>query len=248
MKRPATDVLLRALRIRPGQTIVELGAGTGELSRRLATSTGSTGRVVSSDVADGMIELLSHTTADLANVEVKKLDAMQIDLPEASADVVVFRMGLMLLPAPEVALRGIRRILRPGGRGIVVWAGPEHNPWMVAVGLAAMVHGLGGAAPTAPGMPFSLSEVATLRSLLSGAGFVDVDVEAVETPSAYADEQEHFDTVASLAGPLGQAIAAASPEQVDAMRATAAEVLAPHRTEAGLVVPGRTLVATAAAG
>ena len=245
MKQPATEALLHALRIAEGETVVELGAGTGELSRRIAGIVGP-GRVVASDVADGMVGLLSGTCAGLGNVEVRRLDATDVDLPDGSADAVVFRMGLMLLTEPDVALREIRRVLRPGGRaGIVVWAAPEHNPWMVAVGMAAMMHGLASVPPVAPGMPFSLAEPSKLRGLLVDAGFVDVAIQEVETPSTYADAREHFDTVTALACPLGAAISAAPPEQVAAMRATAAEVVGRYRTDAGLVVPGRTLVAVA---
>jgi SAM-dependent methyltransferase len=247
-KAPATTALLEALRLTPGERVLELGAGTGELAVELAAAV-APGQVIASDVAPAMVALLESTLHDTANATAEQLDACALTLPDASVDVCVFRMGLMLLEEPSAALREIRRVLRPGGRlGLVVWAGPEHNPWMVAVGMSAMMHGLvSGGPPTGPGGPFSLSDPDRLRGLVAAAGFRDVDVAPVETPSHFADEAEHFDTVSSLAGPLGVALATASADALAAVRATTADIVWQYKTEEGLILPGRALVCTAIA-
>jgi ubiquinone/menaquinone biosynthesis C-methylase UbiE len=86
--------------------------------------------------------------------------ARQIDLPDASMDIVVFRMGLMLVTEPKRVLEECHRVLRSGGMlGVAVWAAPQHNPWLTSVGMAAMMHGLvSGGPPTGPGGPFSLAD------------------------------------------------------------------------------------------
>ena len=247
MKAKVTDALTAGLAIQPGEQVLELGAGTGDLALRLGTLVGPTGGVVASDIAPGMVDMLRRTLAGRANVTVAQLDARRIDLADAGADVVVFRMGLMLVTAPAEVLAECHRVLRPGGRlGVAVWAGPQHNPWLTCVGMAAMMHGLvSGGPPTGPGGPFSLADPDELTAMIRASGFGDVNVEAVATEARFADADQHFDTVISLASPLAAALAAAPEATRLAVRTTAAQLVEPHRTGEGLRVPGRALVAIA---
>jgi SAM-dependent methyltransferase len=247
MKAKLTHDLIAGLAIGPGEHVLELGAGTGELALRLAEQVGPTGRVLATDIAPGMVELLRRTLADTANVQVTQIDARRIDLPDGSADVVVFRMGLMLVTEPAQVLQECHRVLKSGGRlGVAVWAGPEHNPWLTSLGMAAMMHGLvSGGPPTGPGGPFSLADPAGLERLIRDSGFADVSVREVETEATFANTDEHFDTVISLASPLAAALAAAPESTHVAVRNTAAQLIEAHRNAGGLKVPGRALVSIA---
>src|SRR6266404_5670917 len=95
MKAKLTHALIAGLAICPGEQVLELGAGTGEAALRLGQIVGPSGNVLATDVAPGMVELLRRTVASTANIKVAQIDARQIDLPDGSVDVVVFRMGLM---------------------------------------------------------------------------------------------------------------------------------------------------------
>ena len=247
MKEELSRRLLAQLDLQPGDRVLELGAGTGELARQLATAVGPEGHVVASDVAPGMVELQRKTLAGLDNAEVAQLDAFDTGLEAGTFDAVVFRMGLMLVDDPPRVLRECHRLLAQGGRlAVAVWAGPEHNPWMTCVGMAAMMHGLvSGGPPTGPGGMFSLADPAVLERVVADAGFTDVVVRDVSTPSRFASADEHFDTVTALAGPLSAAIAAASEDTQAAVRKTAAGLSAAHRTANGLELAGRALVCTA---
>lgn len=217
------------------------------MALRLGAAVGPTGILLASDVAPGMVDLLRRTVAGAANITVARLDARRLDLPDASVDAIVFRMGLMLVTAPAEVLRECHRVLRPGGRlGIAVWAAPQHNPWLTSVGMAAMMHGLvSGGPPTGPGGPFSLADPAALQELIRASGFADVTVDAVETEARFADADEHFATVISLASPLAAALAGAPEATRLVVRTTAAQLIEPHRTDDGLRVPGRALVSIA---
>jgi SAM-dependent methyltransferase len=249
-KVPATKVLLDRLAIRPGDRVLELGAGPGSLGPRLAELAGPGGRVHLTDLAPGMVEVARHRNAGVAGVEVDVVDATRTALPTAAYDVVLFRMGLMLIEEPALAVAEIRRLLAPGGRaGVVVWAGMEHNPWLTAIGMAAMSQGLvQGGPPIGPGGVFSLGDPTVLAGLLTAGGLTGVEVTEVDTPFAFAGEDDHFAMVSVMAPPLAAALAAASPEALAAVRETAATIVAPYRTGTGaLLVPGRALVATARA-
>jgi protein-L-isoaspartate O-methyltransferase len=249
MKTDITARMLAALALAPGERVLELGAGTGTLAVRLAEVVGPTGHVHATDAARGMVELVARRTAGLPQVGTGVVDAADTRLPDAAYDAVVFRMGPMLVPEPERALRESRRVLVDGGRLVTsVWSGPEHNPWLVALGMAAVIHGVaGGALPTDPGGPFSLADPDRLEQLARDAGFRTVRTERVDLTVHYASAEHHFATVSALSGPLATALDAAPPDTLAAVRATAAEILAPHRVADGYVVPAQAIVCVAEA-
>ncbi|MGE5287826.1 MAG: class I SAM-dependent methyltransferase [Micromonosporaceae bacterium] len=249
IKAGLTRELLAGLRLSQGDRVLELGAGTGELALRLADAVGSAGHVAATDIAPGMADLIRRTADGHPEITASVVDATDTGLPSASYDAVVFRMGLMLIKNPERALAECRRVLRDRGRlGLAVWDAPQHNPWLIAVGMSAMMHGVvAGDPPTAPGGVFSLGDADLLTKLVHNAGFHDVSVRPVATPNRFATADEHFDTVAALAGPLRAALAAAPPDTLAAVRATAAEQIAAYKTSDGYDIPGQALLCIASA-
>lgn len=244
-KAPATEVMLDHLSLAPGDQVLELGAGPGLLSLRLAELVEPGGTVLVSDVASGMVEVAARRTADLPHVSTAVLDASDIDRPDASFDVVVFRMGLMFTPDPSVALAEVRRVLAPGGRaGFMVWAGMEHNPWLTSLGMSAMAHGLTTAGPpVGPGEVFSLGDPERVGGLLRGAGFVEIVVEEVDIIQRFADTEEYLSRIGSLAPPLVAALAAAPAEVREKVHQSAGELVDQYASDHGLAVPGRAIVA-----
>jgi SAM-dependent methyltransferase len=233
-----------------GHQVLELAAGTGELAVRVAGAVGADGRVTASDEADGMVKLLTARLADLPNVHVAHIDACAIPDPGATYDVVLCRMGLMLVPDPATAAREMHRVLRPGGRLVAaVWADPAANPWLASVGMAAMMQGLAaGGPPTGPGGPFSLADPETLRGLVVDAGFDDVRVEPVAGVRHYDSTEQHVDMGTSLAPPLHAALAGATPEQRAALLETVRQLTSAYVADGGgLDLPTKAWVVTAVA-
>lgn len=241
---PATAALLERVAVRPGDRVLELAAGPGSLGTTWSSLVGPTGSVVLSDIAPGMVDVASRRNGVHANVEVAVLDASAIDRPPASFDIVACRMGLMFTPDPSVALAEIRRVLAVGGRlGALTWAGPEHNPWMTCVGMAAMMNGLvGGGPPIGPGGIFSLGDPGHLEALVARAGFADVAVDEIAVTFRADDLDSHIARVSSLAGPLASALRGATDDQRAAMRRTASDLAAPYVVDGALEIAGRALV------
>jgi SAM-dependent methyltransferase len=247
MKANLTPRLIAGLALEPGDRVLELGGGTGELAAKLAAAVAPGGSVVASDVADGMVALLKARLDGTPGVEVAEIDATDIPLPSGSVDAVAFRMGLMLVPQPAAAVAQIGRVLRPEGRvAVAVWSGPQHNPWLTTLGMAAMMHGVvQGGPPVGPGTPFSLSDPDVLRGLFDAAEFADVTVETIDAVAAYPDVDAYFATAGALAPPLAAALGAASDEDRAKVRASVAEALERFRTADGLRIPSQSLLLTA---
>jgi SAM-dependent methyltransferase len=241
----ATDLLLELAAIEPGERVLELGAGTGHLAVHLAALVGSGGSLVASDVSPAMVELIEQKLSDLPGASAEVIDAAAIPGPADAYDVVVSRMGLMFAAEPLQALQEVRRVLRPGGRlATAVWAAPGRNPWMTAVGMAAVMNGvLSGPPPTQPGGPFSMGDPEQLEKLARDAGFLDVRVETAAYTRHYDTAAEHFDMVRVLAPPIAAALDGATPDQVAAVRQSAKESLAPYGSdEDGYDLPACALV------
>lgn len=240
-----TAGVLQSLALQPGERVLELGCGTGALAQRLAAAVGTTGHVLASDVAAGMVEVARRSLAHAPQLEVQQLDASSTGLPDASFDAVVFVMGLMFLEQPAAAVAEIRRVLRPGGRAVVAcWAGPEHNPWLSCVGMAAGMHGLLPGPPTGPGGLFSLAQPGVLSAVLAAGGLAGPEVAPVEVCFRFPDVETYLATTPRMAAPLAAALAA-QPDKQQAVLETAAQLAAAHLTPDGLVLPGLALVARA---
>jgi SAM-dependent methyltransferase len=111
--RPVTDLMLERLAPEPGQTILDLAAGTGVAGFAAAGLVGREGHVIVSDFAEGMIEAASRHAArlGLTNVECRVLDAERLDLPDDALDGVICLWGYLpclfalAQPARRVPLR-----------------------------------------------------------------------------------------------------------------------------------------------
>lgn len=240
----ATEAMIAALDLQVGQRLLELAAGTGSLGGRWAELVGDRGRVTVSDLAPAMVDVARQQNQGHANVEAAVLDLTAIDRPDRAFDAVGCRMGLMFAPDPGVACREALRVLVPGGRfAALTWGRPEDNPWLACLGFAAAVNGvISGGPPTEPGGVFSLSDPVVVHDVAVGAGLGEVSVAEIAMVFTAATVEEHFEHVASLAGPLSVAIAAATAEQRAALFGTAAQFAAGHTNDDGVALPGRALL------
>jgi SAM-dependent methyltransferase len=245
-----TDWLVARLDPKPGQTILELASGTGDTGFAAARVLGKLGRLISTDLAPGMVEVAKRRAEELgvSNAEFRVLDATATGLETGTVDGILCRWGYSLVPDAAAAFAESRRVLRRGGRlALSVMAGPAENPWASAV--AGSLIGLGlipPIDPKAPGGLFSLADHDDLRAYLTGAGFVDVRIEDMGFRLRFADFGDYWRFILEFAGAVAILLQGFSEEQRSAVRDATEQGVEPFRTDdGGYDFPGLTVNAVA---
>jgi len=221
---------------RPGQVVLEVAAGPGDLGLAVADRVGEDGRVISSDFSPNMSAVARRNgdARGLRNVEYRVLDAERMDLDDDSVDGVVCRWGYMLMADPGAALAETRRVLRDGGQlAFAVWMSADRNPWAALPAKTLVRRGhLPPPEPGAPGM-FALGDPSRIRELVTQAGFAEPALEEITFDFRYADFDDLWDTMLRLGGALARAINALPDDERQATRDDIAESVAPYRTDDG---------------
>lgn len=116
------DRLIKALEIPEGSTVIDLGAGVGYFTWRLAKSVGPTGKVIATDIQPEMIDLLAGNLRrrGIQNVDMVLSSQEEPRLPEGVADLVLLVDVYHELAYPNSTMRAVRRSLKHGGRLVVV--------------------------------------------------------------------------------------------------------------------------------
>ncbi len=114
--------MLDALKIQPGETVADIGAGAGYTSLRLARRVGPTGTVLATDVQTQMLALLTDNARAAGVKNIKAVRSTQSDtkLPEGKVDLALMVDVYHEASNPEALLQGLKKALKPGGRLVFV--------------------------------------------------------------------------------------------------------------------------------
>ena len=173
---------VRAARIGHGMRVLDVACGTGRLARLAARRVGSSGRVVGVDASTGMLRRARRRARDAA-VEYRLADALALPFPDASFDAATIGFGLRNLADYGRGLAELRRVVRPGGRVVVLEiAQPSAGPARALFGLwfRRGVPLLGrlvrhpGAYAYLPASVLAYPDPERVAQLLRAAGLIDV--------------------------------------------------------------------------
>jgi SAM-dependent methyltransferase len=230
------DWLVEKLDPQPGQTILDVAAGTGDLGFRVAERVGAEGHVISSDFAPEMLDVARRNGdgRGLKNVDYRVLDAERMGLDDGSVDGVVCRWGYMLMADPAAALSETGRVLGDGGRlAFAVWSTPDRNPWAAVPGMTLVERGhMPPPEPGAPGI-FAMGDPDRTRGLVTGAGLGEPELEEIAFEFRYADADDLWDALVRLARPLARIVNALPDEERQATRAAILENVGSFRNDDG---------------
>ncbi len=107
--------------VRPGDAVLDCATGTGELALAFKRAVGPTGRVLGTDFCAEMLEF-APAKAAAAGLEVRfeQADVMKLPYADSSFDVASIAFGIRNVDAPVTALRELARVVKPGGRVVVL--------------------------------------------------------------------------------------------------------------------------------
>lgn len=240
----ATEMMLDLAGIRPGHRVLEIAAGTGDLSIMVARRVGASGYVLATDISSAMLSRAEQAAreAGLANVETRIMNAASLELEENSFDAVLCRMGLMLFPQPLQALLSMRRVMKQGGKvAVMVHSAATKNPYH---GLPlAIVRRLGNIPPPPPGQPgmFALGGSGVLEKLLDKSGLREVGVQPVAIRRRFSSLVEAIQSMKSNAV-LQDLLQRLSAEEQNRAWTEIEQAMRPFQTTSSFEAPGEVLV------
>ncbi len=169
------QALIAAAGVAPGQSVLDIAAGTGEPSISVALRIGARGTLVSTDVSAAMLGAARRRAValGLANIFFTFADMESLPFAEAGFDAVTCRFGVMFPPDRAAVAAEALRVLKPGARAAYMVWGPEADNTVHRI-LGAAVRAHFGEPPGPPAQRHVLGAPGALEALLEGAGFGSV--------------------------------------------------------------------------
>ncbi len=133
MHRLWKKITIDLLKAVPGEQVLDLAAGTGDLSRAIAKQVGATGKVTASDINPNMLEKAREkclNTGIFNQIEFVVADAQSLPFPDNRFDAITMGFGLRNVTEPALALKEMVRVLKPGGRALVLEFSKPAHAWL----------------------------------------------------------------------------------------------------------------------
>jgi demethylmenaquinone methyltransferase/2-methoxy-6-polyprenyl-1,4-benzoquinol methylase len=117
--------------VRSGDSVLDLAGGTGDLTMRFSDIVGPEGRVILADINESMIKVGRDRLIDkgvVSNVSYVQANAEELPFPDDSFDCITIAFGLRNVTDKDKALASMCRVLKPGGRLLVLEFSKTDNP------------------------------------------------------------------------------------------------------------------------
>jgi demethylmenaquinone methyltransferase/2-methoxy-6-polyprenyl-1,4-benzoquinol methylase len=117
--------------VRNGNAVLDIAGGTGDLAAKFSRLVGPTGRVVLADINDSMLTVGREKLTNkgiVGNIEYVQANAECLPFPDNSFDCITIAFGLRNVTDKDAALRSMNRVLKPGGRLLILEFSKPVNP------------------------------------------------------------------------------------------------------------------------
>jgi SAM-dependent methyltransferase len=209
-------LLLARLGLNGGESVLEIGCGTGALTLPLAEAVGEHGRVVAVDISEPMLGAARKKVGErgLRNVTLHSGDAQVFTFEPAAFDLATSRMGVMFFGDPAGAFRNIKGALKPRGRLVFACWAPlaENRHWLISYDVALRHLGPPAPPPAHEPGPLAFGDPEYIRGILAAAGFAEIAVDRAH-PTIICGSPEEEARQAVTMGPTARLIEAKSPDE-----------------------------------
>jgi len=117
--------------VRPGNKVLDIAGGTGDLAAKFSPIVGTDGYVVLADINDSMLKVGRDRLMDIGvvgNVKFSQADAQHLPFPDNTFDIITIAFGLRNVTDKDLALKSMLRVLKPGGRLLILEFSKPGNP------------------------------------------------------------------------------------------------------------------------
>lgn len=242
-----TKHLLAAIAALPGEDVIDIGCGAGELALAIAAAR-PRARVLGIDVSAELVATATVRGAGRRNCAFALADAAQWSPDRGAPDLYVSRHGVMFFADPVAAFDHLARVAQaPARLCFSCFRAADENPW--ASGIAALVPGgLPAADPAAPG-PFAFADPERVRTILEAAGWADATFAPADvTYVAGAGDDPVGDALGyfSRIGPAARAMRELPAADQRGFRDRLRALLADHCRDGAVTFPAAAWIVTAA--
>jgi len=218
--KPMGDEIVRLLKLKETNTVLDVASGTGEPGLTIATMV-KNGKVVITDLAEGMLEVARENAEKkgITNYETVACDVCELPFANETFDAISCRFGFMFFPDMLMAAKEMFRVLKPGG-GIAasVWGLPDKNVWITAtMGTISNNMELPVPAPGAPGM-FRCGNPGFLAGLFLQAGFKHVSEKELTGTLNAGSNERYWSFINEVAAPVVAAMSKADDALKDKIK------------------------------
>ncbi len=234
MFAPLSRALIEDAHIVSGQTVLDVGGGSGEPSLTIAAIVGESGCVTYTDPAAGMVRAARAEAArrGLTNISFHQCPAEQLPFADNSFDAAVSRLSVMFFPDVLAGQREMLRVVKPGGYiSFLVWAAREVNPFFKVV--------------TEVLDRFVPADAEDEDAALREAGAADVrERELAFTIEAPITVERFWELRTEMSDTFRKKLAKLVPDQVAAIKYTVQKAVGSYFKAGGMNFPAKVLVVT----
>ncbi|MEU6132963.1 class I SAM-dependent methyltransferase [Saccharopolyspora sp. NPDC047091] len=226
------DRFLEAAGIGPAARVLDVGCGSGQVTRDAARRAAE-GWAHGVDLSAPLVESARRVARreGVSNASFERADAQVHPFP--TVDLLLSRHGAMFFGAPREAFAHLGRVLAPGGgMALLTWQPARLNPWMGGF-RSALSGGREGAPPAEGPGPLSMSDPGSVRTLLESAGFERVRLEDWREPMYFG--RDAADACRFVTGQFAGLLAELDVAERDLARQRLLELLAEHESERGVL-------------
>ena len=178
-----TNTLFSNINIKENSKILDIGCGSGNISKIISEKVGRKGEVLGIDISKPMLKLFNKTTKDINNIRSMQIDIQKYSFEEKLFNYAISRFGVMFFENPCLAFKNIYASLKKGGfLTFVCWTDISYNDFFTLPALAVTrITGIKRPRITTKPGPFAFSNDNYLYKILKKNNYKNINIKTVKT-------------------------------------------------------------------